>query len=53
VVGLIYATGHHRNGILLTPITAELITALVLDGNRDHALAPFAMTRFRRAEAAE
>ena len=24
--GLIWATGHHRNGILLTPLTAELVT---------------------------
>ena len=23
--GLIWATGHHRNGILLTPVTAELV----------------------------
>ena len=25
--GLIWATGHHRNGILLTPVTAELVAA--------------------------
>lgn len=25
VEGLVWATGHHRNGILLTPLTAELI----------------------------
>jgi glycine oxidase len=29
VAGLYFATGHFRNGILLTPITAEVITALV------------------------
>lgn len=29
--GLLWATGHHRNGILLAPITAELIAGL-LDG---------------------
>jgi glycine oxidase len=27
--GLIYATGHYRNGILLTPVTAELIADVV------------------------
>ena len=27
--GLIYATGHHRNGILLTPITADAIAQLL------------------------
>jgi glycine oxidase len=26
VKGLVWATGHHRNGILLTPLTAELVT---------------------------
>ena len=26
VEGLVWATGHHRNGILLTPLTAELVT---------------------------
>jgi glycine oxidase len=25
--GLVWATGHHRNGILLAPLTAELVTA--------------------------
>jgi glycine oxidase len=31
--GLIIATGHHRNGVLLTPLTAELVTELVTDGH--------------------
>jgi glycine oxidase len=30
--GLLWATGHHRNGILLAPLTAELIVGL-LDGS--------------------
>jgi glycine oxidase len=30
VKGLLLATGHYRNGILLAPITAEIIAALVL-----------------------
>jgi len=29
VEGLVVATGHHRNGILLTPITAEAVAAAV------------------------
>jgi glycine oxidase len=28
--GLILATGHHRNGILLAPVTAEIVCALAL-----------------------
>jgi glycine oxidase len=34
--GVVHATGHYRNGILLTPLTAELVADLVLD-RRDHA----------------
>ncbi len=30
VAGLVVATGHHRNGVLLTPITATAVTAAVL-----------------------
>lgn len=33
VPGLVLATGHHRNGVLLTPITAELVGGLVADGD--------------------
>jgi glycine/D-amino acid oxidase-like deaminating enzyme len=29
------ATGHYRNGILLAPLTAEIVTASVLDGRVD------------------
>ena len=31
VEGLTWATGHHRNGILLAPLTAELVTRALLD----------------------
>jgi glycine oxidase len=51
--GLIYATGHHRNGILLAPVTAESIARLVLDGTLDPAIAPFGAERFIPAHAAE
>jgi len=34
VDGLILATGHYRNGILLTPLTAERVAAAVLEGVR-------------------
>jgi glycine oxidase len=53
IPGVIYATGHHRNGILLTPITADLIAGLILDGVADPALAPFGVERFALARAAE
>jgi glycine/D-amino acid oxidase-like deaminating enzyme len=35
--GLIYATGHYRNGVLLAPLTAALVKSLVL-GDTDAAL---------------
>jgi glycine oxidase len=33
--GVYYATGHYRNGVLLSPLTAKLVADLVLDGRRD------------------
>jgi len=44
--GLVYATGHHRNGILLTPITADTIARLVLEDVTDPAIRPFGIDRF-------
>jgi glycine oxidase len=44
--GLVWATGHHRNGILLAPVTGDIVAA-VLDG--DDAPAAFAPGRFARA----
>ncbi len=49
--GLVYATGHHRNGILLAPITADAIAGLVLDGTTDPVIAPFGLDRFTPAPA--
>jgi len=53
VEGLVYATGHHRNGILLTPVTADMIARLVLDGVADPRMAAFSLDRFMTARAAE
>jgi glycine/D-amino acid oxidase-like deaminating enzyme len=33
-----YATGHYRNGVLLSPLTAKLVADLVIDGKHDPAL---------------
>ena len=51
--GLVYATGHHRNGILLAPVTADAIAGLVLDGVTDPVIRPFGNERFAPARAAE
>ena len=53
VDGLVLATGHHRNGILLTPVTAQMIARMVLTGETDVAIAPFGLARFTPARAAE
>lgn len=37
--GIVYATGHYRNGVLLAPLTAALVADLVIDGREDPALA--------------
>jgi glycine oxidase len=49
IAGLFYATGHYRNGILLAPITAELIAAALVDGAMPSMLAAFSPDRFREA----
>jgi glycine oxidase len=51
--GLVYATGHHRNGILLCPVTVDTISALVLDDVVDPVIRPFSNERFAHARAAE
>ena len=44
--GLVVATGHYRNGILLTPVTADAIAELLATGRAPEMLAPFAPGRF-------
>ena len=46
IQNLIYATGHYRNGILLTPITAYEIAKLILTGETSEIIAPFQLDRF-------
>lgn len=46
IENLIYATGHYRNGILLTPITAYAITHLILTGETPDTIKPFKVDRF-------
>ncbi|HTP25904.1 MAG TPA: glycine oxidase ThiO [Anaeromyxobacteraceae bacterium] len=43
--GLFYATGHTRNGILLAPITADAVSAAVLERPLPIELAPFSPQR--------
>ncbi|MEA1833258.1 glycine oxidase ThiO [Methylobacterium durans] len=45
--GLIVATGHHRNGYLLNPATADAVTALVTEGALPDFARAFDLGRFR------
>jgi glycine oxidase len=53
LAGLFYATGHHRNGILLAPATADAMARLILDDVVEPAIKPFGLERFLPARAAE
>ena len=44
--GLVMATGHYRNGILLTPITADAIAELVTSSTLLESVEPFSPGRF-------
>jgi glycine oxidase len=47
VEGLVLATGQHRNGILLTPITALMVSEVVLTGRVPNRIREFTIDRFR------
>jgi len=47
--GLFFATGHYRNGILLAPVTGELIASLIVDNVVSPRLESFAPDRFEPA----
>ena len=44
--GVFYATGHYRNGILLAPVTARLMTELIVDGGTSFDVSAFSISRF-------
>jgi glycine oxidase len=48
IEGLYFATGHFRNGLLLAPITAKLLTDLILNGTSSKLLEGFSPTRFEK-----
>ncbi|WP_375466334.1 glycine oxidase ThiO [uncultured Methylobacterium sp.] len=50
--GLVAATGHHRNGYLLAPVTADAIAALVTTGAMPAVARDFSRSRFAHASRA-
>lgn len=51
IEGLVIATGHFRNGVLLTPITAQTVTTFVATGRAPAVIEPFDPRRFEGARA--
>jgi glycine oxidase len=49
--GLLWATGHHRSGVLLAPITAAAVAATVTGEDPPAEVEPFGAGRFARAVA--
>jgi glycine oxidase ThiO len=47
--GLVLATGHFRAGVLLAPVTADLISGYLATGELDERAAPFGPGRFSPA----
>ncbi|MDP9396277.1 MAG: glycine oxidase ThiO [Actinomycetota bacterium] len=46
--GLVLATGHYRNGVLLTPVTADAVADVLTQGELPDVAQPFSADRFRR-----
>jgi glycine oxidase len=46
IAGLVLATGHHRNGVLLAPVSAQAIHDLVTAGDMTGAATRFGLARF-------
>jgi glycine oxidase len=53
IEGLYLATGHYRNGVLMSLITARLITDLILGREPSISLAPYSPMRNVQPVAAE
>lgn len=48
---LLFATGHFRNGILLAPVTAEIVADIILNGSTSRPIESYRPTRFQEAPA--
>ncbi|MEU5463914.1 glycine oxidase ThiO [Streptomyces althioticus] len=51
--GLLLATGHHRNGVLLTPVTGDAMARLLTGGGLPSEVLPFTPRRFGAPVLAE
>jgi glycine oxidase len=53
IEGLTYATGHYRNGILLAPITGQLVATTIVEGVLPPLLTAFTPDRFKPVQATQ
>ncbi|MGW7789309.1 glycine oxidase ThiO, partial [Streptomyces tricolor] len=44
--GLLLATGHYRNGVLLTPVTGDVLAHALVTGELPEEARPFTPRRF-------
>ncbi|MFF1653685.1 glycine oxidase ThiO [Streptomyces sp. NPDC058255] len=51
--GLLLATGHYRNGVLLTPVTGDVMAHVLTTGELPDEARPFTPRRFRAATLTE
>ncbi|MGW3953751.1 glycine oxidase ThiO [Streptomyces sp. NPDC004752] len=51
--GLLVATGHHRNGVLLTPVTGDVMAHVLATGDLPDQARPFTPARFGAAARTE
>ncbi|MEU6365592.1 glycine oxidase ThiO [Streptomyces sp. NPDC046931] len=51
--GLLLATGHHRNGVLLTPVTGDVMAHVLTTGELPDEARPFTPRRFAAATLTE
>jgi glycine oxidase len=50
LAGLLLATGHYRNGVLLTPVTGDVLAHALTTGELPDEVRPFTPKRFARTE---
>jgi glycine oxidase len=50
IENLVFATGHFRNGILLAPVTAEIIAELIVKGLTSRPIEAYRPTRFTESD---
>lgn len=53
LTGLVLATGHYRNGVLLTPITGDAMAHVLTTGELPDVARPFTPRRFAATELLE